>query len=297
MGAKLLPLILVCLLGYGLKRLGLLNPHDASTIGKLLSTLALPALILRALITAPLTIELIYLPLSAFIVVLGLTAVGLLLAHCLPWDRPTKGSLATTFPTFEGGAVGYPLMLLAFGEVGLSLIVLFDLAQAMYLLTVVYSLSTWFGKADITPGDILKKLFRTPFFWAIILGLALNPVGITHGPFLEFLDIIAQSFLLLILLLLSLEFQVERRFLPQFVGLSLLKAACGLGLGWLAASLFGLHGVERIAVLVGAAMPPSMLTLLFAKENQLNTRFAAGYVSVAIPVALVFLVGLLEVLS
>ena len=71
--------------------------------------------------------------------------------------------------------------------------------------------------------------------------------------------------------------------------LALVKMGGGLGLGWLVSGIFGLSGVERMAVLVGSALPPSLLTLLFAQENQLDTRFAATLISVAVPLALVIL--------
>ena len=284
-----LPLILVCFIGYGLRRAGVLHPSDAQTMSKLLTHLALPAVILKALATASLTPDLIYLPLSALIVVLGLTLIGVLGLWWLKLDRATAGAWITTFPTFEGGAVGYPLMLLAFGEVGLSRIVLFDLVQAIYLLTVVYCLSAWFGQAGITARAVLTKLGKTPFFWAILLGLLLNGLGIHSGPLLDLLDIAAGSFLLLVLLLLGLAFRVNVSALGLYLLLAAFKLGCGLGLGWLVANLFGLSGVERVAVMVGSALPPSMLALLFAQENQLDTGFAASLISVAVPLALVVL--------
>jgi malate permease and related proteins len=284
-----LPLVLVCLVGVGLRSMGVLRSHDTRTISKLLTHLALPAVILKALATATITPDLIYLPLSALVVVVGLTLIAALLTTGRSWKRATRGALITTFPTFEGGGVGYPLMLLAFGEVGLSRIVLFDLAQAIYLLTVVYCLSAWFGQSGVTLRAVVVKLLSTPFFWAIILGLLFNLLGMSQGLVISFLDIVGSSFLLLVLLLLGLEFQVNPSSLGLYSLLAGLKLVCGLTLGWLAATLFGLSGVERTAVLLGAALPPSMLTLLFAQENHLDVPCTASFISVAIPLSLVVL--------
>jgi malate permease and related proteins len=291
---QIVPLVLVGCIGYGLKRVGLLRPEDGKTLGKLLTQLVLPAVILKALATTPLTPDLIYLPLSALIVVLGLTLVA---AFCLRWlkqEAAIAGVVMTAFPTLDAGAVGYPLMLLAFGEVGLSRIVLFDLAHAIYLLTVVYCLSAWFGKAGVTAQVLVVKLVRTPFFWAIILGLVLNFLGLDSGVLLNLLGIVGDSFLLLVLLIVGMEFQVNRACLGLCILLALVKMGSGLGLGWLVSGIFGLSGVERMAVLVGSALPPSLLTLLFAQENQLDTSFAATLISVAFPLALVILPLLIE---
>jgi predicted permease len=76
----------------------------------------------------------------------------------------------------------------------------------------------------------------------------------------------------------------------------LLKTSIGLLLGWLAAAIFGLDGVERIAVIVASSLPPSMLTLVFAEENKLDTNYVANLLSTALPVALLFFPVLLNFL-
>ncbi|WP_081973026.1 AEC family transporter [Leptolyngbya sp. KIOST-1] len=290
---QLVPMILVGCIGYGLKRAGVLGPGDAKTIGRLLTHLALPAVILRALATAAIAPDLVYLPLSALLVVLGLTTIAGLRLRWLGWNRARAGALITTFPTFEGGALGYPIMLLAFGEVGLSRIVLFDLAQAIYLLTVVYCLSAWFGQAGVTARAVGTKLARTPFFWAILLGLLLNVLGATDALLLGLLDIVSNGFLLLVLLLVGMEFELQLGEGWRYLLLALAKVGAGLGLGWVATMVFGLDGVERAAVLVGSGLPPSLLTLIFVQENQLDTRFASSFISVAIPLYLVMITALL----
>jgi predicted permease len=229
---QLLPMILVAFIGFGLRQTGVLDSSDAKTIGKLLTSLALPAVILRALATATITPELIYLPLSALGVVLGLTVIAFIGVHWLKWEKAKAGALITTFPTFEGGAVGYPIMLLAFGDVGLSRIVLFDLAQAVYLLTVVYCLSAWFGQAGVTGRAVVMKLAQTPFFWAIVLGLAVNAMGLGNEMLLGLLDIAGGSFLLLVLLLLGMEFQIQLSSVGLHLLIALAKITCGFSSGW-----------------------------------------------------------------
>mgnify|MGYP006266818011 FL=1 len=293
---KVLPLVLIWLAGYGLRRQGVLQPQDGQTIAKLISTLALPALILKALATATITPDLIYLPLVGLAVAVALTAIAFLWARWRRWDRITTGTFITVFASFEGGSVGYTLMLLAYGDEGLSRMVLFDLALAVYMLTVVYSLSAWFGQGEGNPRQVLLQLGQTPFFWAIILGLGLNLLQLHPPLIIDTLDRIGSSFLLLILLLLSLEFQISPTAMGGQLGLVLLKTTCGLAFGALAVASLGLTGSSQAAVLVGAALPPSMLSLLFTRQNHLDTGLASGLVSVGIPFSLVVLTLLLAVL-
>lgn len=84
---QVLPMVLLVLLGYGLRQAGVLRSTDGKTVGKLLTTLALPAVIFKALATASITPDLIYLPLSALLVVLSLTLIAFLATHWIHWDR------------------------------------------------------------------------------------------------------------------------------------------------------------------------------------------------------------------
>jgi predicted permease len=177
-------------------------------------------------------------------------------------------------------------MLMATGEAGLSRFVLFDLAQAVYLLTVIYALSAWFGQGQIPPRRLAQNLIQTPFFWAIMAGLALNLLGERSLPLLPLLQIPAAGFLLLVLLLLGMTFRVDCSGLPLYSGLALAKITCGLGLGWLASRLLGLQGLEQTVVLLGGALPPSLLTILFCQEHHLDTRFTVGLISMAVPLYL-----------
>ena len=295
--AQVLPMVLLVLLGYGLRQAGVLRSNEGKTVGKLLTTLALPAVIFKALATASITPDLIYLPFSALLVVITLTLIAFVATRWMQWDRKQLGALITAFPTFEGGAVGYPLMLLTFGDVGLSRIVLFDLAQAVYLLTVVYCLSCWFGQTAVTIREVMDRLARTPFFWAIVLGLGVNALNLTHPVLLELLSITGNSFLFLVLILLGMEFQIQVSSLGLYVLIAVFKLGCGLLLGWACVSIFGLSGVEQVAVMIGAALPPSMLTLLFTQENNLDTRFSASLISVAIPLSFLVLPIVIGVVS
>ncbi|HEY9880493.1 MAG TPA: AEC family transporter [Leptolyngbyaceae cyanobacterium] len=295
--AKLLPMLLLCLIGYGLKRSKILEPEDTRTIGKLLTTLAIPAIVIKALATTPLDPNLLYLPLSALVVVAALALIASFCARAWGWDRATAGAFITAFPTLEGGAVGIPLMLLAFGDLGVSRFLLFDLTQGILLFTVIYAVSTWFGKEGIPVKAVILKLLRTPLVWAIFIGFIFNIFNLDSPAILDFLNLVGSSFLLLILILLGMELQLTLPALPLHLAITLLKAICGLGIGWLMATFFGLEGVERAAVIMGAAQPPSLVTILFAKENHLNAKLVTGFVSVAIPFSWVFLTAVLHTLQ
>ncbi len=287
---KILPLVIIFFAGYLLRKLKVLKPEDTKVLGKLLANLVLPAIVFKSLYTAQIEPDLLYLPVAAFLVVSSLTAIAWFSLRFLKCDRIRQGALLTTFPTFEGGVIGYPFMFLTFGELGLSRIVLFDLAQVFFLFTVVYFLSCQFGQTKFEVKQGISNLFQTPIIWAILLALILKAFGFHSSLLLDSLSIIENSFFFLILILLSLEFHLDLSYFKLCLFTTLAKTFCGAGLGWLAAMIFGFVGVEKVAVIVGSSLPPSMLTLIFAEKNNLDTKFVANLLSIALPFSCVFLI-------
>lgn len=291
---KTLPIIIVFILGYFLKKLRVLEKKDAKVLGKLLINFVIPAVIINTFSKISIERGLVYLPVSALIVVSSFTLAGYLLARLLNLSGKTKGAFITVMPTLEGGSIGYAFMLSAFGELGLSRIILFDFANAIYLFTVVYFISCSFGNEKANIWDSLAKLLKTPLIWAIAIGFFLNFTGIKSSLLSGTLDIISSSTLLLVMLMLGLEFEPEVASFKLPVLTILLKTSIGFALGWLISSFFGFTGIERIAVIVGASLPPSILTLIFSEENNLDTKYVASLLSIAVPFALIYLTILLN---
>ncbi|NEP57572.1 MAG: hypothetical protein F6K31_11185 [Symploca sp. SIO2G7] len=286
---KILPLIIIFLIGLLLRKLKVLELKDSQVIGKLLANLVLPAIVFKSLYTAQIEADLIYLPVAGLFVVLSLTLIIAFVLRFFKLERIRKGALLITFPSWEAGAIGYTFMLLAFGELGLSRIVLFDLAQVIFLFTVIYFIACQFGQTQFKLKDGILAFLKTPVIWAIILALVLKLFKFNDSLLLSSLAPLENSFFFLILILLSLKFNFQLSSLKLCLIVTLAKTFCGLGLGWLAAMMFGFTGLERTAIIVGSSLPPSMLTLIFSEKNNLDTKLVANLLSISLPFSCVFM--------
>lgn len=63
----------------------------------------------------------------------------------------------------------------------------------------------------------------------------------------------------------------------------------GLLLGWLAVALLGLTGVERAVVILVAAMPSAVSSVIFATETGLAEELVASIVALSICLGMVML--------
>ena len=66
------------------------------------------------------------------------------------------------------------------------------------------------------------------------------------------------------------------------------KMAIGVSLVLLVSLLFGLSGVEQIAVVLGSSLPASLMTVVYAKKYELDAQFLASMLSLALPTAIGF---------
>lgn len=293
---KTAPLILIFLLGFLLKKKGIVTEKDSGILSKLLVYVVVPIIIINSFSNIIFEPSLIYIPLSALIVVFSFLISGYILAKLLKLENKTRGAFMVAFPTLEGGTIGYAFMLSAFGELGLSRIVLFDAVNAFFLFTVVYFVSCRLGKGGTSLKQAVEKILKTPLVWAIFTGIFLNLIGFKNGFFTNFSDIVGGSTIFLIMILLGLEFKPSFSSLKLPVITIMLKTGFGLALGLILSYVFGLDGIERAAVVIGSSLPPSIITLIFAKENDLDTEYAANLISVSLPFAVIFLTILVSFL-
>ncbi|MCK5473921.1 MAG: AEC family transporter [Candidatus Aenigmarchaeota archaeon] len=283
------PLVIIFLIGYFFKKIKILKSKDSKVFSKLLMYVVIPAVIIDSFSRATIDASLIYLPISGLLVVITLTILGFLFAHVLKLDKIKKGAFVTTFPTLEGGTLGYAFMLSVFGAEGLSRLILFDISNAFYLFTVVYFISGRFGGNNTKITDALMDLIKTPLIWAMVVGLFLNFIGFQNVVVSNIFDMIGRSLLFLVMLMLGLEFHPEIKYFKLPMLEIFLKTACGFGIGVLLSSFFGFTELERATVIIGASLPPSFITLIFAKENGLDTKYVANLISIALPIGMLFM--------
>ncbi|MFW5879969.1 MAG: AEC family transporter [bacterium] len=293
---KTLPLLAIFFLGYILKKFGIFESKDSGSYSKLIIYVVVPALAMKVFATINIDRQLILLPIAAIIFATLMLAPAFLIGIFVK-DKGIRNTLYILFPTLEGGGIAYPIMLMVFGEVGLSRTVLFDIGNALFLFTVVYIIASRCNSHSKGFMDALHRTSRTPVLYAIALGIILNIIGFTPAVFLSLLDTIFASLIFVILFMLGIDFKVNQYYLKLGIIVTLAKTFIGLSFGLLIVKLFGFTDIERTAVLVMTILPSSILTVAYAKENKMNVEFMANVFSLAIPLSLIVITILLSILK
>jgi predicted permease len=285
---SILPILLLFVLGFFLQRTSVLTDESVAGIKRIVSDLALPALMFQAF--SSLEIERAYLLLVAtmFIVCLAMVALGKLLARPLHFESPYFPLL---LGGFEMGMLGYALFIALYGAENLGKIALVDLGQVLFVFFVLIALLLRQRDGATDPKILLKKFLTSPVIVAIFAGIVMsridpkwfaNPMGTVFG---DFVDLLANLTVPLIALSIGYGIHVKRDGLALALRTIAVRKILLLAIGltvnrFLVSGLLGMDPSYRYAVLVMFLTPPPfIITIYVAKDDKENAKYVDNTLS------------------
>lgn len=265
------PVFLVALVGYIWARSG--HPLDSGFVALIVNSIATPALIVDTLTRSRLEVSALGEMAAAAVVCMVLT-----LAAAYVMLRLSNLPIKTFLPALtwsNGGNIGLPMCLFAFGEKGLSLAIAYF---------TISSLSNYTVAQGIAAGGMrFGQIMRMPIVYAIALALGLVITG-TQMPVFAGRAIQLIAGIAVPLMLLSLGYSLASltiASLNRSVLLALARLLGGFAIGWFTAWLFGLEGVARGVLIIESAMPVAVLNYLFAARYNNQPQEVAGLVVIS----------------
>lgn len=296
---KVIPLFIIFSITLFLKKKEIFQKKDGQLISKVLANMVVPAMIINAFSNVSFTQNLLVLPILGLVVVIAMLGIGYILSAALRLSGKTRGAFIISFPTLEGGTVGYVLMLAVFGQSGLVPIALFDLGNAICFFCVIffiaYSLGHDKGTFKLTTG--VSQLLKSPVIGSFLIGILMNILHIHLDAISSVVNAISPAAQLLIMVTLALEFEPSFSSLQLPILTVLLKTGIGFTLGVGITLLFHITGVEQVAIIIGTSLPSSLLTLMYSSENNLDSQYVANLLSIALPCAFLFDAALIYMLG
>jgi predicted permease len=206
------------------------------------------------------------------------------IAHLLHLPRQSRGGLLLGTGCINSIYFAYPVTLATLGDAGLAQAILFDLGQTTLTLTLLYGLAVSHGTRSAGPASAMKRFLAAPPLWALAAILLLKLLGLRLPDWLR--DLLLPLHLTttpLASLVLGLSISLSHR---TRVGLAVLGATLRIGggllLGFAAAHLLHLAGVERAVVILVAGMPSAVTAVIFASEAGLDEELVASIVALSI---------------
>ncbi|MBN1263886.1 MAG: AEC family transporter [Anaerolineales bacterium] len=298
MNNTFITMFFLVLLGYCLKKAGILKQNSGEAMVDLILYATLPATCLlsisRTAITARSALTLIGCALLVPLLVLFVLSI---FSRNLALTPDTKSVLLASVTATNLGFFLFPYFEATFGLEALGRLAVYDIGNAFYAYSLTYYVAAS-GKKEgaVSIRDSLQKLVRLPGLWASLLGLVISLMGWQLPVWMtDCLEPLAKanSFLAMTALGVFLNLRLEK--IPALTAGLAVRVLAGLSIGFLVGWVLGLGGMEQRIVFMAPAMPIGMVVLIYSAREKLNTDFAGQIISLSILTALVITPLLLRV--
>jgi len=280
--SKVLPVILLFVLGILLRRRKIIQPGTVADLKMIVVNFGLPSLLFLAF--SRVTLEGRFFILTLTITVLGILILWLsgLLRRLLRIRSPYFQAL---LPGFEGGMIGYGIYSAAYGSSNLYKLGVMDFGQAIFFFGFMLPFLERLRNRSRSLTESLRAFASSPPLLAILAGIAINLSGampaldgwpLSSGV-LKTLEIIGNLTLPLIGIVIGYEILLSWKQLPLPALTSLLRLVLWVGVALLLNTflLDGLlhldHGFQA-ALMTLLILPPSFITLLYLPEGDVETQ-------------------------
>ncbi|MDH3226129.1 MAG: AEC family transporter [Thermoleophilia bacterium] len=288
MTATALGALFIILVGVVLRRAGLLRQEDGPALVRIVLYAALPALVFLILIRADLDAELALVPVAAWLVHGVMLATCFGLAALWSMDRPLTGAFVTSTAVGNTGFFGLPLIAASGAGVSLPAAVMYDaLGTGIMTFTTTVVIASAFGERGSGAAIDWERLGRAlslPPMWALAIGIAVNLMGVDTLPMAieRPLELLSAAVLPLVMLYAGLI--IDARDLRQFWAVVTASAILRLGMAALVGLgvglALGLRDELLRTVVLMAAMPTAMMSLVIGSEFKVRYEMIAGAVLV-----------------
>jgi predicted permease len=261
---------------------------DTGDINTIVIYVLVPALVFHSLATTDIVAgTLIDIGLGVLLFTLAMAVIGELTGRSLKESPELLGIFVLVVLFSNAGNIGIPLAEFAFGSVGRATAVLYLVAQSIAMYTLGVFMAARGEKSKTLAG--IKAIFKLPLIYAIAFAFllrALDAVPRTDGSIMEFIALVGDSALPVMLLILGIEMasasvgSVSLRVAPPVVLRVVVSPFVAIGV----ALVIGFQNttVSQVFVLL-SALPTAITTLIlageFAQSNDEGieaTEFASG---------------------
>jgi malate permease and related proteins len=270
------PVLIVAGVGYiAGKRLKV----DAQSIGLLIFNVFSPALVFFSLYDSKIGgHELVLLLLLTALFQLSMAGLGYVVMKFYGVERLERASVILSTFCLNGGNYGLSIANFAFGEAVLARAVVVYIGNTAlnYTLGVFVASSGHLG-----PRSALLTILRVPAFYATITAFLLRGLNIELPTVLfRSITVLKDAAIPAMLVLLGLQLsQAAPVYRWKLVSIGvILKLLIGPLLGTVLAFLFHLNGVAAVAFILQTAMPTAVVTLVLAKQYQLDETLSLNLI-------------------
>src|SRR3989338_2382177 len=247
---------------------------------EILLYLTIPALVISSLTKKHLVpSELVIVSLAASGVVVGTGLVSLIYLRIINRKELKGFYLPTMF--MNSGNMAFPIALLAFGEEGLAIAIIYYVAISL----LVYSLGIYIAKGQ---GGI-SEIFKLPLIYASMAGITINLTD-TSLPKSILSTVEIPGSATIPLMLISLGYRLHSTPLTLLnisIAGALIRIAGGGLVAYLITILFGIDGLNQKIIILSSSMPSAVINFIVSYRYKLHSELVASIISISTVLSLI----------
>jgi predicted permease len=263
------------ILGFLLQRGSTLTQASVAGAKRIVSDLALPALLFQAFSSLEIESKYLILVVTIFLVCLLMVLLGKALAKPLHMETPYFPLL---LGGFEMGMLGYALFLSIYGSEHVGKMALIDLGQVLFVFFVLMAFLIRERDGAHTTKALLKQFITSPVILAIGGGIVVSLVGTWFSPHPiwtaidEGISLLASLTTPLIALSIGYGIHIKKEGLSWSLKTIMVRKLVLLGLAllinhFLIDRLLGMDTIYRYALIVMFLTPPPYVVTIYMRPN------------------------------
>lgn len=308
---KVLPIILLLLLGVWMKKIAFINAEIIRGIKKITLGISLPSLLFLTFFRAEIEPEFLILSVVIFIICILLFGIGFLIMKLQKSSNPFYPTLFTTFLT---GPIGFPLFSAYFGAGNLYKLALLDVGNSLFIFTILIAfLSTVSCNRDSTikksTSTLMKNMVKSPLTISMFLGIFVSMTGQSSeieklpaaAALLEALSLMANSAFPLTLLIIGYDLPFAFKNFRITMTAVLLRMAIMLPIAYLLNTFvivrwLGLDEIYQAALYTMFILPPPFIIPLSIVGECDHKKYVLDFISLHLIMSLVTFIILMAII-
>jgi predicted permease len=279
----------IIMIGVGLRHARVLREDNGPVLVNLVIYATMPALVFTIIAHERLSLGLVLVPIAGYLIHVVMLGIGWVMARVRHADRPTEGAMLVATGVGNTGFFGVPLIAASGLGVSLAAAVFYDaFATGVITWTSTVVIANSYGSVEGRTSGIdwsaLRRGLLMPPMVALYVALAWNLVGLgapshwINRP----LVLLGSATLPLVMLYagLMLDWRALRRAWPEVGMITVARLVGGAIVGLAIGTLLGLAPAVLHTVVLMAAMPTAMMSMVLGVRYGLRRDVLVGAVFV-----------------
>lgn len=292
----IIPVFVLIFLGWGLKRIGLLNDSGVSVIKNLSTQVFLPVMAFDSLIHGTYSKDSIVLIGLELFILFAAFGFGFLFKPM--FDEKLSGYVPYAMTTYEGGLFGWALIAILVGQENLYYIVSMDIFSGVFVFTIMATGLKMLAGEKMSRKEVVKSIATSPLIIAVVLGFIGAALGLGQiidnspaaGLYSRTTGFFTAPLSPMILICIGSGLVFDWKILSKGLKLASLRYAVQIVLCvivlFIISKTIGLNLILKKTLLVYFFCPTSFLLSMYAKDKD-AIEFTSGFLSLQILISLV----------